>query len=88
MCFSILNKNELYVRNDVSIANQKVGKNQLSIRTGLRLSAYVSPWECVAGYCWSCHCCCPLLLCCCWPDGMVEDNCNTAMELAWCTVHA
>jgi hypothetical protein len=31
MCFSILDKNEL--RNDVSIVNQKPGKNQLSIRT-------------------------------------------------------
>jgi hypothetical protein len=33
-----LDKNELYVRNDVSIANEKVGKNRLSIRTGLNAS--------------------------------------------------
>jgi hypothetical protein len=37
MCCSILNKNELYVRNDVSIANQKPGKNRLLIRTGMNL---------------------------------------------------
>jgi hypothetical protein len=35
MCFCILEKNELYVRNDVSNANKKVGKNRLLIRTGL-----------------------------------------------------